>query len=145
MHSKTLLHAFLAFSLFGLVISGYSLLHNRGLTTGEFCTLTETVNCDVVNKGAYSSFVGIPVSLIGVIGYFFLLVGGVLQLRDRDDRSLTQFLLIATSLGLLFSLYLTGLEAFVLHAWCLLCLSSQAIMLVLFGIALQLFLQRRNV
>ncbi|MBI5370128.1 vitamin K epoxide reductase family protein [Candidatus Uhrbacteria bacterium] len=120
----------LAASLLGLAISSYSFLHNRGFTSGSFCTINETVNCDVVNKGAYSTVVGIPVALVGVLGYGFLVLASILKVRAPHDRQLTRVLLIASVLGLAFSLYLTSLEAFVLHAWCLLCVSSQ-IMIIL--------------
>lgn len=132
MSSTSLVKSILFFSLLGLVIALYSLLHNSGFVSGSFCTLSETVNCDVVNKGAYSSIWGIPVALVGVLGYFFLAAGALLKLRQPTDRSLSLFLLIASVGGLAFSFYLTFLEAFVLHAWCALCVTSQLLILIIF-------------
>ncbi len=128
----------LFFSLLGLGISVYSLLHTVGLTSGEFCSLNETINCDVVNKGPYSTIFGIPVALIGVLGYVFLAMAAGMKMRQPDDRQLAYFLIIASTGGLMFSLYLTSLEAFVLHTWCALCVTSQLIMLTIFLLSLTL-------
>ena len=118
-------------ALIGVVISLYAFLHNQGFASGEFCNINESFDCDVVNKGSYSTIVGIPVSIIGVIGYAFIALGAFLKWRRPDDRSLNHFLLLATIGGFLFSLYLSGLEAFVLDAWCLVCLTSQVNIILL--------------
>lgn len=119
-------HIVMFLSALGLLISFYSLLHNRGFASGSFCTISPTVNCDIVNKGPFSTIAEIPVALIGVIGYGFLFLSSAL----KEMR----FLFWASLGGLLFSLYLTGLEAFVLRTWCLLCLASQALILLIYGI-----------
>jgi len=111
----------------GTLISVYSFLHKEGFTSGALCNLNETFNCDIVNQGIYSDFFGIPVALIGIIGYAFLFLAIVMKMRTPDDRSLTKFILTASVGGFLFALYLSGLEAFVLRAWCIVCLTSQAI------------------
>jgi uncharacterized membrane protein len=51
--------------------------------------------------------------------------------------------LLASFSGLLFSLYLSSLEAFILHAWCVLCLSSQLLILAIFILCGFLFMERR--
>lgn len=131
MDTRRLTKTIIVLAVVGLLISGYSWLHNAGFASGEFCTIDETLNCDIVNKGPYSVMFGVPVALIGVIGYAFLLIGAVLNFRAPEDRQLSLFLLIASMGGLLFSLYLTGIEAFVLHVWCPLCLASQAVILLI--------------
>ncbi len=126
---RTLVILFL--SLVGLAVSVYSLLHNQGFASGEFCTIGETLNCDIVNKGPFSQIAGVPVSFIGVLGYLFLSMAAAMKMAHPQDKGLTKFLLLSSVAGFLFSLYLTGLEAFVLHAWCLLCLTSQFLILVI--------------
>jgi len=49
--------------------------------------------------------------------------------KTPDDRLLTLFILAIASFGFGFSLYLTSIEATILHAWCLICVSSQLAML----------------
>ncbi|MEK7614772.1 MAG: vitamin K epoxide reductase family protein [Patescibacteria group bacterium] len=144
MTTKQLTHAISLCAVIGLVLSIYSLLHNAGLTDGTICTLNDTINCDVVNKGPFGKIAGIPVSLIGVIGYAFLLVAAQLKQRNTSDRSLSVFLLLASLGGFAFSLYLTSLEAFVLHAWCLICLTSQLLILIITGLAIRLFISERS-
>lgn len=131
---KKTVNILVVLSVIGLVLSLYSFLHFKGFTSGEFCTINETVNCDLVNKGPFSNFFGIPVALIGVLGYGFLLVGSLMKRKKLEqDKDLTIFLLAASYGALGFSLYLTHIEAFVLKAWCLICVLSQ-ITILLFAI-----------
>jgi len=123
-------------SLIGVAISLYALFHNAGFASGKFCSLNSTFDCDIVNKGPYSQIVGIPVSLIGVIGYVFLAIGAFISLRNPTDRSMAKFVLLASIGGLLFSFYLTGIEFAVLRVWCLICVSSQIIILLIFGLSI---------
>lgn len=127
---KKLLHWMIGLSVLGIVLSTYAFLHNRGFSSGALCNINDTLNCDVVNKGPFSQFFGIPVAFIGMVGYFFLLIGSLLKLKTQDDKSLTLFLLALSSCGFGFSLYLTSIEAMVLFAWCLICVTSQIVMFV---------------
>ncbi|MDG1950606.1 MAG: vitamin K epoxide reductase family protein [bacterium] len=113
------------FSLAGVAVSLYQWLHKQGFTAGEFCNLNSTFNCDIVNKSSYSEIFGIPVALIGVIGYGFMAVAAFMKTRKPEDKTLSLFLLVASLGAFGFALYLSGIEAFVLHAWCILCLISQ--------------------
>ena len=127
--SKTWLCVLLLASALGVGLSLYSLLHHYAFTSGSFCTINSTFDCDVVNRGPFSELFGIPVSFLGVMGYGFMHLIGWALYRQPKDR-LLHLLLVATVVpALLFSFYLTGIEAFVLHAWCLLCITSQISML----------------
>lgn len=121
------------FSLAGIGLSIYSLLTHLSISTEGACVINETFNCDLVNKSEYAEIAGIPVALIGVLGYVFLLVASSLKRRDLSDRSLTRLLLGASFGAVLFSLYLTALEAFVIYAWCIVCLTSLAVIVTVFG------------
>ncbi len=118
-------------ALVGVVLSTYSLLHKTGFTSGALCNLNDTFSCDIVNQGPYSEIAGIPIASIGVVGYLFVFLAALMKLKNPNDRSLSLFLLLACLGGLLFALYLTGLEAFVLYAWCIVCLISQALIAAL--------------
>ena len=124
----------IGFAIVGIVLSTYAFLHNRGFAPGSICTINATINCDVVNKGPFSIFFGIPVALIGLIGYVFMLIATMLKRSNPEDRSLTIFLLALAYGGFGFSLYLTSIEATILHAWCIICVSSQ-LMILSFAIA----------
>ena len=108
----------------GIVISSVSLQHHYATSKTEYCDIGETFNCDIVNRSAYSSILGIPVALIGMLGYAAL-AGLATAYRERRD---TPALLLCGALaGLAFALYLTYIEGRVLGVWCILCLSSLAV------------------
>jgi len=108
----------------GVVVSSVSLQHHYAISKTEYCDIGESFNCDIVNRSAYSSILGIPVALIGMLGYAAL-AGLATVYRERRD---TPVLLLAGALaGLAFALYLTYIEAHVLGVWCILCLSSLAL------------------
>jgi vitamin-K-epoxide reductase (warfarin-sensitive) len=120
-----------ALALVGVLISLYTFLYKQGVVTAEFCEVNGTFDCATVNASSYSMLFGIPVSLIGIFGYAFMGIAAWMKSKSMEDRGLGKFLALAAVGGLAFSLYLTSVEAFVLHAWCMLCLASQAVMLAM--------------
>ena len=75
--------------------------------------------CDVVNASPFASLLGIPVAAIGAAGYAALLVAALWALLARDNAPpwSTNARLVMASGGLFFAAYLTGIEAFVIHAY----------------------------
>ncbi len=119
-------------SLFGALLSGYSLYAHYSPTPSTICNFSETFSCDAVNKSEYAEIAGIPVALVGLGGYVLLAVLSLYTLRGKSfQKDLFWFSLV----GFVFSLYLTYLEAFVIHAWCPVCLLSQATILAIMSIA----------
>jgi uncharacterized membrane protein len=76
-------------------------------------------DCDLVNASSYSSLLGVPVAALGAAGYGALLVAALWALFARDNAPawLTNARLGMASGGLFFAAYLTGVEAFILHAY----------------------------
>lgn len=118
-------------SLMGLLISLYLLAHSFGLTGPVMCGIGD---CEAVQASPYSYIGPIPISGIGTVGYFLLLVLAFLGLQPRFTRSKVVSLLLlgGSLLGVAFSVYLTYLEAFVIHAWCQWCVGSAVIITVIF-------------
>ena len=108
----------------GTLVSSVSLYHHYGTSATSYCDIGENFNCDIVNRRTYSTVAGIPVALIGVAGYLTVLALATL-FRDRHDTP--AMLAMGSLAGLGFALYLTYIEGFVLAAWCILCLSSLAL------------------
>ncbi|MFZ3265843.1 MAG: vitamin K epoxide reductase family protein, partial [Terriglobales bacterium] len=79
------------------------------------------------NRSEYSSILGIPVALIGMLGYGAL-AGLATVYRERQQTPAMLF--GAASTGLAFALYLTYIEGHVLGVWCILCLSSLALIAI---------------
>jgi uncharacterized membrane protein len=118
-----MLTAIAVFAVIGMAVSSISLYHHFGSSKSSFCDFGETFNCDMVNRSIYSTVLGIPVALIGILGYALLLV---LATRFREKAETPWMLLVASVLGLGFAIYLTYIEGAVLGVWCVLCLSSLA-------------------
>ena len=116
----------------GITISSISLYHHYGSSKTTYCDFGENFNCDIVNRSTYSTVFGMPVALIGMVGY-----AGLLGLATHyRRRTATPMILLTASLaGLSFALYLTYIEAFVLATWCVLCLSSLVIILLITALA----------
>jgi uncharacterized membrane protein len=132
---RKLLITIVALSVLGLAISGYSLAHHQSFVSGAFCNINSSFSCDIVNRGPFSQIYGIPVALIGLVGYGFLLAAALMRLKRPSDPTLLTFLIVTATGGFGFALYLSGIEAFVLKSWCVLCLTSQAAILGIMGAA----------
>jgi uncharacterized membrane protein len=93
--------------------------------------------CAQVQKSAYSELIGIPVALIGAIGYL-LILGTLLATDDERGRFATAALTLG---GFGFSAYLTYREIFTLHKICEDCVASAVIMTILMGLSIWRFLR----
>jgi len=116
----------------GMTVSSVSLYHHYGTSKTSYCDFGESFNCDIVNRSTYSTVLGIPVALIGILGYATLL-GLATLYRAKAE---TPLLLLAASVGGLgFALYLTYIEMFVLATWCILCLSSLSLIFLIMALS----------
>lgn len=105
----------------GIIVSGVSLQRHFAKSATQFCDFNQKFSCDIVNRSEYSSIMGIPVAGIGVLGYAALFALSTFLRRRRDTPGR---LLAAAFAGLAFAVYLTCVEAYVLTTWCILCLIS---------------------
>jgi uncharacterized membrane protein len=90
-------------------------------------------SCETVNGSRFATLAGVPVALIGVIGYFLI---GVCLAACRwgppvGRRAAGYVAYAFAAAGTAFSLYLTAIEAFVLHAYCTWCLFSAGVITAL--------------
>src|ERR1700721_2097679 len=108
----------------GIVVSSTSLQHHYATPKTPYCDIGEAFNCDIVNRSEYSSILGVPVALIGMLGYAAL-AGLATVYRERRETPAGVF--GGAAAGLVFALYLTYIEGHVLGVWCILCLSSLAL------------------
>jgi uncharacterized membrane protein len=121
-------------ALAGLFVSLYLWLHKLGLIGVLQCG---TGGCDTVQASRYADFLGLPVALYGVAGYAALFVVSMMAVQQPQTahRHLDRAVAVLSSLGFLFTLYLTALELFVIHATCRWCLGSAAIITVIMVLA----------
>ena len=108
----------------GIAVSSVSLQHHYATSKTAYCDIGEAFNCDIVNRSEYSSILGIPVALIGMLGYAAL-AGLATVYRERHDTPVMLFGGAGTAFA--FALYLTYIEGHVLGVWCILCLTSLGI------------------
>ena len=125
----------------GVAVSSVSLAQHYGTSKTAFCDFGDSFNCDIVNRSSYSSIMGIPVALTGVLGYLALLALSTLY-RAKPDTPV--ILLIAGIAGLAFALYLTYIEAYVLGVWCIFCLSSLLVIVCITALSSVVFFQQRR-
>lgn len=126
-------YAFLLFFIAaGLLVSLYALKQHAAPLGGGGCNVNATFNCDLVNRGPYGEILGFPVAAIGVLGYLMMGIVAIHFSRTKDPF-VGKLLLALLAGGIGFTLYLTYLEAFVIYAWCLICLASAS---CIFGAAL---------
>lgn len=98
-------------------------------------------DCNSVQESEYARLFGfLPVAVLGLLGYLGL--GGAwaaVMFGAGPLRRLAQAALLGMALfGVGFSIYLTGLELFVIHAVCSWCLTSAVIMAALLVLGVEL-------
>jgi uncharacterized membrane protein len=124
----------LVLAVIGLGVASYlTYVHYAGIkpacTAGESCTKVQT--------STYSKLAGIPVALMGLIGYVAIVASLVVPEGERSRFATVAF----TVVGFGFSAYLTYRELFSIHAICEWCASSAVIMTILMCLAIWRFLR----
>jgi len=94
-------------------------------------------SCEIVQTSQYSHLAGVPVALIGLIGYV-LILGSLLAPEDERTRFLTAALILG---GFAFSAYLTYREVFSLEKICEYCVSSAILLTLMLPLSLWRFLR----
>lgn len=134
MSRRSLRIAMIVLAAIGLGVACYlTYVHYAGIkpacTAGESCTKVQT--------SVYSKLAGVPVALMGLIGYVAILAS-LLAPENETSRFAT---LVFTLAGFGFSAYLTYRELFSIHAVCEWCASSAGIMTILMLLSVWRFLR----
>lgn len=134
MSARTLRIAMIALTTIGLGVASYlTYVHYAGIK--PVCTAGGS--CAKVQTSIYSELAGVPVALIGLIGYVVIL-GSLLA----PENETTRFATVAfTVVGFGFSAYLSYRELFSIHAICEWCASSAVIMTIIMCLAVWRFLR----
>ena len=122
-------------ALIGAFISTYLLLYKLGAFGAIVCG---DGACETVQNSPWAYFLGVPVAAWGLAGYAAILVVSILGIQPRfeTDRWVSWALLIMTTGAFGFSVYLSILEEFVIHAWCVWCIGSAVAATLAFGFSL---------
>ena len=125
--SRTLRRVMVVIGVLGMALAAYLVyVHYSGAK--PICTSKGGDTCLKVQSSVWSKVDGVPVALIGLIGYVGIFLS--LLAPDRDEtRAAT---LGMTLIGVCFSGYLTYRELFTLHEICEECATSAVLMALLF-------------
>ena len=135
MSARTLRMVLLTLTLIGVgVVSYLTYIHYAGIK--PLCGRNGG-GCEIVQSSEYSKLAGVPVALIGLIGYVTILAS-LLAPESENSRLAT---VVFTVIGFGFSAYLTYREVFSIHHICEWCLSSFVIIFVLMCLAIWRFLR----
>lgn len=120
MGDRVLHRTLLILAFAGIGIASYlTYVHYNGLS--PICAVGH--GCEKVQASRYAKVAGVPVPLIGLVGYVAILVS--LFVRGELARLATAVMAYG---GFGFSVYLTYLELFEIHAICQWCVGSAIVM-----------------
>ena len=127
---KRLKQVTIALTVLGLLVSIYmtifKLTNNENMCIGSH-------GCSIVNASGYSSIHGIPVAVVGILGYLSILTVFYFERKPgflQTNGSMVQFTLTLT--GFLFTVWLVFVEVALIKAYCPFCITSQISMTLIF-------------
>ena len=120
--TKILTVLIVVFCLAGVVDASLALGEHYNTGTSP-CDINTKWDCGEVNHSPYAVMRGVPVAIIGIVGYALL---GVLAGRFPWITA------IAALAAVIFSLRLTNIEWKDLKVWCIYCVISQGIIVIIF-------------
>jgi uncharacterized membrane protein len=135
MSARTLRITMIVLTALGLAVASYlTYIHYAGIK--PLCGRNGG-GCEIVQTSEYSKLAGVPVALIGLLGYIAIL--GSLLVRETET---SRFATVAfTVIGFGFSAYLTYRELFSIHHICEYCVSSAVIVTILMCLSVRRFLR----
>ena len=130
---KWLYRGSVALTVIGLLVSIYMTIYkvtdNDGMCLGSG-------DCAAVNASRFSEVNGIPVAVIGMVGYAAILAVHVLEKRNAFFEKNGMLLIFGMGLtGFLFNVWLIYVEIALIKAFCPFCVTSQIAMTLIFIIA----------
>ena len=103
-------------ALLGIAAASLALREHYREEGDSPCSINERWDCGIVNHSPYAVMGGVPVAVIGIVGYVVL--AGLSFVRRY------RMALAAALAGLGFSLYLAHIEKDILGVWCVYCVIS---------------------
>lgn len=135
MSARTLKRTLLVVTLIGIGVATYlTYIHYAGIK--PLCGRNGG-GCEIVQTSQYSKLAGVPVALIGLLGYIAILASLLVPESENSRLATVAF----TVVGFGFSAYLTYREVFSIHHICEYCISSFVIIAVLMALSVWRFLR----
>lgn len=120
----------------GLTISSYLHYKKKNMEQGMACPMEGS--CEDVITSEYSKFLGLDVEVLGILYYTTVIVAySIFLFTPQAAPAWFVFgILLSSITAVMFSAYLTFLQAFTLNMWCTWCLGSAAMTAGILGAAL---------
>jgi uncharacterized membrane protein len=123
-----------ALSLAGLGVSIYLTIAHFNTSVSLVCPASSTINCEKVTTSPQSYLFGIPVAVLGLAFYLFMVVANSPWVWRVNWPPLRWARIGSVVVGMVFVLYLIYCELFKIGAICLWCTSVHVITFCLFGL-----------
>jgi uncharacterized membrane protein len=122
-----------ALVILGLAVSIYMTIYK---VTSNNAMCLGSGDCSTVNASRYSEVNGIPVAIIGAIGYLAILATHYFENRNNFFKQNSALMIFGMALtGFIFTVWLIYVEVALLKALCPFCVTSQVAMTLIFIIA----------
>jgi uncharacterized membrane protein len=122
----------LGLSVLGVLISAYLTYEHFTSSTSFACPESSTVNCVKVTTSTYSRVLGVPVAVLGL--GFFVAMTAMSWPRLWENPTLARVRLAASTVGVVFVIYLVWAELFRIDAICLWCSAVHVLTVVIFAL-----------
>jgi uncharacterized membrane protein len=123
----------LVLAFLGIANSAY-IAQNEASGDPLLCNVQYLSGCNIVASSQYSNLFGIPLAQYGVLFYGILFVLASVELVIFN-RILRRILQAVSLVGVIASIYFTFLQTFFIGAFCIYCLASAVIALLIFASA----------
>ncbi|MEK6871641.1 MAG: vitamin K epoxide reductase family protein [Nanoarchaeota archaeon] len=130
MRQKFIHASIIVFIIVNIVFS--FIIFYSSLQGSTFCTFGDS-SCKQVQSSVYNTLFGIPLSLLGLLSFIFLLY---LYLHGLTSQRAHYFFHLGVFVSFIFALYLIFLQFFILKAFCSSCMIVDVLTIILFVLSL---------
>jgi len=141
--SQTLPIIIICLTLFGVLDAGYLTYEHYAHITPPCSIHWWISDCGLVLGSKYSTIIGIPLALLGILQYTAEFVMAIIAYFTKQ-KWVEKILIIQSTGGLLASTYFVYLMVIVIRAVCLYCFGSAIISMLLFALILVKFASSSN-
>ena len=133
------------FSLLGIIDAGY-LTYEHYQQVIPPCTVNRffpiASDCGKVLRSSYSIMFGVPLAVIGVFQYSFLLIA-IIALIIFRKKVFAYWIIFQSMIGAIFSLYFMYIQLVILKSICIYCTLSALISFIIFFLSYKIFYKER--
>jgi uncharacterized membrane protein len=120
------LYIIIFLAICGILDSSYLTYVELNQST-EISCFDNSNSCSSIQKEDYSKVYGIPISTLGIIYYFTILIFSIfylINLKNKGYKNLLKFLFFYSLIGILISSILIYILFFVISGFCIYCILS---------------------